>query len=118
MREILKKLGIEQFNYGSCIGGNIWLETEDSGIIESFNPSNGKLIASVYKCSENDYDKVIKASSEAFKEWQMIPAPKRGELIRLMANALRENKDLLGSLVSLEMGKIKAEGDGEVQEMI
>ena len=109
---------IKQFNHGSCIGGNIWLETEDSGIIESFNPSNGKLIASVYKCSENDYDKVIKASSEAFKEWQMIPAPKRGELIRLMANALRENKDLLGSLVSLEMGKIKAEGDGEVQEMI
>ncbi len=118
MNEILEKLGIKQFNHGSCIGGNIWFETEDSGIIESFNPSNGKLIASVYKCSENDYDQVIKASSEAFKEWQMIPAPKRGELIRLMANALRENKDLLGSLVSLEMGKIKAEGDGEVQEMI
>ena len=118
MNNILKDLGINDINYGSCIGGDDWLQNKDSGIIESINPTNGKLIAKVYKCSENDYDTVIKKSSEAFDEWRMIPAPKRGELIRLMANALRENKDLLGSLVALEMGKIKAEGDGEVQEMI
>ena len=118
MNEILKKLNIDNTNYGSCIGGESWIKTSTEGIIESINPTTGELIAKVHKCSEKDYDKVISSSNDAFKEWRMVPAPKRGELIRLMGNALRENKDLLGSLVALEMGKIKAEGDGEVQEMI
>ena len=65
-----------------------------------------------------DYDYIKKRSDKVFQSWRMLPAPKRGEIVRLMAIALRENKDALGSLVSLEMGKIKAEGDGEVQEMI
>ena len=118
MNEILKKLNIDNTNYGSCIGGESWIKTSTEGIIESINPTTGELIAKVHKCSEKDYDKVISSSNDAFKEWRMVPAPKRGELIRLMGNALRENKDLLGSLVALEMGKIKSEGDGEVQEMI
>ena len=118
MSDILKKLNIKSENYGSCIGGEDWFNTSDQGVIESLNPTTGELIAKVYKCSEQDYDNIISASNDAFKEWRMVPAPKRGELIRLMGNALRENKDLLGSLVALEMGKIKAEGDGEVQEMI
>ena len=118
MNDILEKLNIKNENYGSCVGGEEWFETSDEGVIDSINPTTGELIAKVYKCSESDYDKVINASNEAFEEWRMVPAPKRGELIRLMGNALRENKDLLGSLVALEMGKIKAEGDGEVQEMI
>ena len=118
MNDILEKLNIKNENYGSCVGGEEWFETSDKGVIDSINPTTGELIAKVYKCSESDYDKVINASNEAFEEWRMVPAPKRGELIRLMGNALRENKDLLGSLVALEMGKIKAEGDGEVQEMI
>jgi len=118
MNDILKKLNINNENYGSCIGGEKWFNTSSEGAIESINPTTGELIAKVYKCSESDYDKIINASNDAFEEWRMIPAPKRGELIRLMGNALRENKDLLGSLVALEMGKIKAEGDGEVQEMI
>ena len=118
MNDILKKLNINNENYGSCVGGENWFTTSDHGIIESINPTTGELIAKVYRCSESDYDKIVSASNDAFIEWKMVPAPKRGELIRLMGNALRENKDLLGSLVALEMGKIKAEGDGEVQEMI
>ena len=118
MNDILKKLNINNENYGSCVGGENWFNTSSEGVIESINPTTGELIAKVYKCSESDYNKIINASNDAFEEWRMVPAPKRGELIRLMGNALRENKDLLGSLVALEMGKIKAEGDGEVQEMI
>ncbi len=118
MNSILKKFNILEFNYGACIGGHKWLKTDDAGIIESINPSTGELLAKVYKCSEKDYDAVLKYSSEAFNEWRMVPAPIRGQLILEMANELRKNKDDLGSLVSLEMGKIKAEGDGEVQEMI
>ena len=118
MEDILKELMIQKENYGSCIGGESWLETKNLGEFKSINPSNGELIASVYKCSDQDYDKVVKYSSEAFKEWRKVPAPVRGQLIFEMGNKLREHKDALGSLVSLEMGKIKAEGDGEVQEMI
>ena len=118
MNQILKQLGIKDINLGACIGGADWLDNSDSNFIESFNPTNGDLLAKVKLCSEQDYEKVILASNEAFKEWRMIPAPIRGQLILEMANELRDKKDLLGSLVSLEMGKIKAEGDGEVQEMI
>ena len=118
MEDILKKLSILNQNFGACVGGDRWCETSNEGVIDSINPSNSKKIASVFKCSESDYEKVITASSEAFKSWRKVPAPIRGQLIFEMGNKLRENKDALGSLVSLEMGKIKAEGDGEVQEMI
>ena len=118
MEDILKELMIQKENYGSCIGGEGWLETKNLGEFKSVNPSNGDQIACVYKCSDQDYEKVVKYSSEAFKEWRKVPAPERGQLIFEMGNKLREHKDALGSLVSLEMGKIKAEGDGEVQEMI
>ena len=118
MDDILKKLSIKENNYGSCVGGENWLSTSTEGVIESVNPSNGKVIARVFKCSEADYDKVLSESNKAFNEWRKVPAPVRGQLIFEMGNELRRNKDALGSLVSLEMGKIKAEGDGEVQEMI
>ena len=118
MDDILKKLSIKEKNYGSCVGGENWLSTSTEGVIESVNPSNGKVIARVFKCSEADYDKVLSESNKAFNEWRKVPAPVRGQLIFEMGNELRRNKDALGSLVSLEMGKIKAEGDGEVQEMI
>ena len=91
---------------------------EDAGKIDSINPSNGELISSVYQCSEEDYDDVVKGSLEAYEEWEKVPAPERGQLVRDLGNALRDYKDPLGSLVAMEMGKIKAEGDGEVQEMI
>ena len=116
--DFLKKLGIEQENYGASLGPGHWSKTVDSGTIKSKNPTNGEIIASVYQCSVDDYNSIVNKSLEAFSEWRAVPAPERGQLIREMGNALRDYKDPLGSLVALEMGKIKAEGDGEVQEMI
>ncbi|MDB4859510.1 aldehyde dehydrogenase family protein [Candidatus Marinimicrobia bacterium] len=118
MSELLKKLSIKSENFGACVGGNTWLSTTSEGVIKSINPSDGETIASVYKCSESDYEKVLSDSNKAFIKWRKVPAPIRGQLIFEMGKELRKNKDALGSLVSLEMGKIKAEGDGEVQEMI
>ena len=118
MKDILEKLGIQDQNHGACIGADRWLETTDCGELNSINPTNEQRIANVYQCSENDYEQVIIESQKAFNEWRMVPAPIRGQLVREMADELRRKKDVLGSLVSLEMGKIKAEGDGEVQEMI
>ncbi len=116
--DFLKELGIEEFNAGACIGAGEWLATGGDDILKSINPATGELIASVYQCSEETYEEVVAHAAEAFKEWRQVPAPIRGELVRKMGVALREKKDALGSLVSLEMGKIKQEGDGEVQEMI
>ena len=116
--DFLKKLGIDKENFGASIGPGHWSETKDAGTIDSFNPSTEELIGSVYQCNKDDYANVVKASIEAFEHWRAVPAPERGQLVRLLGDALRDNKDALGSLVALEMGKIKQEGDGEVQEMI
>ena len=116
--DILNKLGIKDVNFGGCSGPGNWTKGKNDGITESLNPSNGQLIASVYNCSQEEYVRIVKKSHESFIEWRKVPAPERGQFIRTMGNALRDNKDALGSLVSLEMGKIKQEGDGEVQEMI
>ena len=116
--DILNKLGIKDINFGGCSGPGNWTKGKNDGLTESFNPSNGQLIASVYNCSKEEYVKIVKESHESFIEWRKVPAPERGQFIRTMGNALRDNKDALGGLVSLEMGKIKQEGDGEVQEMI
>jgi aldehyde dehydrogenase (NAD+) len=116
--EFLKKLGIEDFNPGAYFGKGQWSSTQDAGIIESFNPANGELIASIYGSSAADYERVMETAESVFESWRGVPAPQRGEAVRLCTEALRRHKDALGSLVSLEMGKIKAEGDGEVQEMI
>ncbi len=116
--DFLKELGIEQENYGACIGGEDWIKTTDGKKLKSVNPSTGDVIASVVQATEADYENVMIASEKAFSEWKKVPAPIRGQLILEIGNALREKKDALGSLVSLEMGKIKQEGDGEVQEMI
>ena len=118
MEDLLKKLNIEQKNYGACIGPEGWIENSNTKEIHSVNPTNGETIASVYESSIKDYETVVQKSKDAFGEWKKVPAPVRGQLVREMANALRDYKDPLGSLVSLEMGKIKQEGDGEVQEMI
>jgi aldehyde dehydrogenase (NAD+) len=116
--EILNNLGIGAYNPGACFGHGEWSDTQDKGVIESINPATGEVIARVYGASADDYDRVISTARQVFDEWRRVPAPRRGEAIRLCTEALRRNKDALGSLVSLEMGKIKAEGDGEVQEMI
>ena len=118
MKSILSDLGINDFNHGACSGINEWSTTNQDEIIESINPSTGQVIASVYQASERDYDRIVQDSVSAFKDFRKVPAPIRGQLVREMGDALRAKKDALGSLVSLEMGKIKQEGDGEVQEMI
>ncbi len=113
--EIFAALGLEDVNSGGYAGG--WLATTGA-LIEVGNPTTGSTIGSVQQCSEDDYEKIIESAQETFREWRMLPAPKRGEYVRLIGNALREKKEALGALVSLEMGKIQAEGEGEVQEMI
>ena len=118
MNDLLNSLSIKKNNFGSCSGSDGWIEKTDTKIIESYNPSNGEKIASVYEATVDEYDIIIKKSTDAFHEWRKVPAPVRGDLVREMGNALRDYKDQLGSLVSIEMGKIKQEGDGEVQEMI
>jgi aldehyde dehydrogenase (NAD+) len=118
MNDILIKLKIKESNLGCGIGGSPSFTTGDGGILESFNPTTGEKLAEIQMGSLADYDTAIQESLKAFESWRMVPAPIRGQLILKMANELRDKKDLLGSLVALEMGKIKAEGDGEVQEMI
>jgi len=113
-----KSLGIEDNNSGTYLVNGPWSKTTDAGVIDSINPATGERIAGVYGASAADYEQMLGVARGAFKEWRMTPAPLRGEAVRLAGDALREHKDALGSLVALEMGKIKPEGDGEVQEMI
>ncbi len=115
--DIFKTVGLSDFN-PSTYTTTGWVDTHDASTIDSINPATEKLIAKVYTCSVDDYETVVSASVTAQKAWAMVPAPKRGEVIRQIGNALREHKDALGTLIATEMGKIKAEGDGEVQEMI
>jgi len=86
--------------------------------LDSVSPVDGKLLASVRTATPEDYERVVQRAEAAFQKWQTVPAPKRGEVIRQLGNALREAKQALGELVTLEAGKIVAEGQGEVQEMI
>ena len=116
--DVLHELGIEPKNAGACSGPHQWGTTTNEGLLDSVNPTTGEVLAQIYSCSGNDYDALVGESQRAFREWRKVPAPKRGEVIRLIGEAFRAKKDALGSLVSMEVGKIKAEGDGEVQEMI
>ncbi len=117
MQDILSTLGLDSTNPGTWLGGTS-MSAADAELIPSYNPSTGEDIASVAATTPDDYDKLVREAERAFTEWRKVPAPVRGEAVRRIANALRDYKDPLGSLVALEMGKIKAEGDGEVQEMI
>jgi len=116
--DLLKSLHINSKNSATYIGTRGWSKTENAGLLSSINPATNQAIASVYTCADTDYQQMVQAAIEFQKQWRMVPAPKRGEVIRQIGNALRDHKDALGSLVAMEMGKIKQEGDGEVQEMI
>lgn len=111
----LKNLGIKAENKGVSSGGKYFASGD---IIESYSPVDGKLIAKIKSGNEKDYEKLVEKAKESFKEFRMIPAPKRGELVRQFGLKLREYKSDLGKLVSYEMGKSLQEGLGEVQEMI
>ncbi|OFZ10170.1 MAG: aldehyde dehydrogenase [Bacteroidetes bacterium RIFCSPHIGHO2_02_FULL_44_7] len=116
IEEILAQLGIEENNNGASTGGH-WFNTRGE-LISSVSPVDGKVIATVNSATEADYEAIILKAQEAYKVWRMWPAPKRGEVVRQLAEKLREYKEPLGKLVSYEMGKSLQEGLGEVQEMI
>ena len=105
--DVLAELGLHSSNPGGCAGPGKWMTTSDCGVLPSINPATGETIASVNLCSPDDYETMVQAALRAFEEWRTVPAPRRGEVIRLIAQALREKKDALGSLVSMEVGKIK-----------
>jgi len=114
MQAILRKLGIEPVSKGGFCGQ--WLGSGER--LDSISPIDGKVIASVAQVTPDEYDRIAARAQEAFLKWRSVPAPIRGETIRRLGNALREVKTDLGALVTLEMGKIHAEGEGEVQGMI
>ncbi|HUM96911.1 MAG TPA: aldehyde dehydrogenase family protein [Chitinophagaceae bacterium] len=114
--EFLKTLGIQETNSGVSTGLE-WLTTSGEKI-ESFSPVDGNKIGTVSAADKESYEKVMQKAEVAFKHWRMVPAPKRGELVRQIGEALRQYKEPLGKLVSYEMGKSLQEGMGEVQEMI
>lgn len=115
-KKILEQLGITKVNEGASTGVK-WLKSGGKQL-DSYSPVDGKLIASANQANAKTYEKVISTAEAAFKEWRLVPAPKRGEVVRQIAEALRANKEALGALVSYEMGKSLQEGYGEVQEMI
>ena len=114
MSDILKKLGIGENHPGGFAGE--WIGSGPT--LNVITPIDGSKIGSVKQVTEEEYEKIVERAHQAFLTWRTVPAPKRGELVRQLGNRLREYKEELGALVTLEMGKIKAEGEGEVQEMI
>ncbi len=118
MNSILEKLNVQPVNAGACIGPDGWIKDPKGKELVSYNPTTGEAIASVIQATPESYEKVASAAQAAFLKWRAVPAPKRGEVVHDLGNALRDLKEPLGDLVSLEMGKIQAEGRGEVQEMI
>ena len=114
MRESVASLGLEPVNAGGFCGE--WLGS--GPILKSASPIDGQIVASVRQVTGAELERIVGRAQKAFLEWRQVPAPKRGEVVRQIGNALREAKEDLGRLVTLEMGKILPEGLGEVQEMI
>lgn len=117
MKNFIKELGIEKINSGA-FGAGGWIKKPGGKELVSHTPIDGSEIARVTQASVADYNTIVEQSQKTFACWRLVPAPQRGELVRKIGNKLREKKSLLGTLVTLEMGKILAEGEGEVQEMI
>ncbi len=115
-KQILKELGIDKVKTGVFYGK--WGETKGRPKVVSYSPIDGSPIAEVYVGNEEDYERVVTSAWESFKIWRNVPAPKRGEVIRKIADEVRRYKEVLGKLISIEVGKIFTEGLGEVQEMI
>jgi len=114
-QEIFESLGLESHNSGVFAGE--WLEAGGE-TVDVINPATGESLATATLASVDNYDRVVSNSVETYERWRQLPAPKRGDYIRRLGNALRENIEALGALVTLEMGKILPEGVGEVQEMV
>ena len=106
---------LQKHNQGGCCGESLWRANSQTQLT-SLSPIDATSLATVQLCNQDDYEKIMQSASEAFLTWRDIPAPKRGEIILAIAEQLRLEKDALGTLIATEMGKSKAEGDGEVQE--
>ena len=117
-KNLLSKLRIKAANAGTCSGPQQWLEDAGCAWLVSNNPTTGREIARVRTASPAAYEATVKRSRAAFESWRSVPAPQRGQLVRDLGNALRAQLEPLGELIALEVGKIRAEGIGEVQEMI
>ncbi len=115
---LLGRLGLKASNPGAWSGSHGWSTSRESTLVNVRNPADGSLIAQMRPASAEDYEAVMASATEAAAAWRRVPAPKRGEAVRLLGEELRRHKADLGTLVSLENGKILAEGLGEVQEMI
>jgi len=118
MKSLLEELNVREVNAGACTGTGGWLMDSKGKELVSYNPTTGEALAKVVQATPETYERVAAVAQESFLKWRKVPAPKRGEVVRDLSDALRELKEPLGDLVSLEMGKIRAEGHGEVQEMI
>src|ERR1043165_9066971 len=110
----LKVLGLGKINLG-VFDGNL---SGSGKLLQSYSPNDGSLLGEVRTATPEEYERALKRAAAAFEKWKTVPAPKRGEVVRQLGNALREVKEELGMLVTLEAGKIITEGQGEVQEMI
>src|SRR5207245_2639068 len=115
---LLARLELSAVNPGACSGAHGWSSSTGAALLNVKNPATGALIAQVRPASDADYEHVLTSAQQAAAAWREVPAPKRGEAVRLLAEELRRHKNDLGTLVSLENGKILAEALGEVQEMI
>lgn len=114
----LNELGIQEINPGACSGPNDWSSSKGREVFDVITPIDGSTIARVALASEEDYQHVIEVAHEGFLKWRLIPAPQRGQIVREIGDELRRLKEPLGKLITLEMGKILAEGMGEIQEAI
>ena len=115
MDPVLARLGFSDVNSGAAVGG--WLPT-NGRVVQSLNPTTGEALAGVQLASVDDYERIITESQRVFREWRTLPAPKRGEIVREVGDALRAHKTDLGALIAMEVGKVRSEGEGEVQESV
>jgi len=115
---LLDKLNVQRSNLGACFGMDHWLDDSSGEKLVSFCPASGEPLGEVRMASQGTYDQIVIEAQRSFDLWREVPAPVRGQLVRDLGNALRDQCEPLGELVTLEMGKIRAEGIGEVQEMI
>ncbi len=116
MQEILDRFGIQKV-HSAAFTGSRWLEGSEE-ILESVSPIDGKVLGKIHKAGATEYEQVVTLSRRAFEDWRTIPAPRRGEVVRQIGEALRRCKSDLGALLTVENGKIRSEGEGEVQEAI
>lgn len=116
IKDLLERLGLSEFNPAAALGNAQW--RPGNGHFDVANPATGRVLAHAGRAAQADYDAVVEASAAAFLHWRQVPAPQRGLVVRAIAEELRRHREDLGTLIALEVGKIRVEGIGEIQEMI